>query len=194
MAMEPFIGQIQPFGFSFNPVNWVPCDGRLLSISEYEALYTLIGTTYGGDGVSNFAVPDLRGRVPIHQGQGLGLSNKVIGQKAGHETLTITQAQMPTHSHVLSIQSGGNFMISNTQGMSPTPSDTYNVIGAASDPNGSLTNNVYNNSAPNVPLNTASSYSYNVSVTGMGQSIENMEPYLTINYCICTNGIFPTQN
>lgn len=194
MAVEPFMGQIQAFGFNFNPVNWVPCDGRLLSISEYEALYTLIGTIYGGDGVSNFAVPDLRGRVPLCMGQGPGLSNRVLGQKSGHEAVTITQAQMPSHSHVLVNPTGGNFMISDSPGLSPTPTDAYNVIGAASDSNVTNTNNAYNNQAPDVQLNTNTTYSYSVSVNGMGQPIENMEPYLTINFCICTQGIFPTRS
>ena len=96
---EPFIGQIQPFAFNFAPRNWALCDGQLLPISQNTALFSLIGTTYGGDGRTTFGLPDLRGRVPIHQGHGPGLSSYVIGQTGGSATNTLTQAQMPSHTH-----------------------------------------------------------------------------------------------
>jgi microcystin-dependent protein len=197
MAAEPYVGQIQSFGFSFNPRGWVPCDGRTLAISEYEVLYTLIGTTYGGNGTTNFAVPDMRGRVPIGYGNGAstGLSQYVLGQKAGHESLTLSQAQMPLHSHVLTA-TGGTFKISAQVGTSPTPSPATATIGAA-DYNGGATgtNNAYNNLAPDVTLNTgATGGGATITTAGGGIPIENMEPFLTINYCICTEGVYPTQS
>lgn len=97
----PFIGEIRMFAFGRTPVGWQACDGSLLPISQYDALFALIGTLYGGDGQTTFGVPDLRGRVPIHQGQGPGLSNYVIGQVAGTETVTVLPTQMPAHTHTL---------------------------------------------------------------------------------------------
>ncbi len=101
---NPFIGEVELFGFNFAPIGWVFCNGQLLSISEYVALFSLIGTTYGGDGMTTFGVPDLRGRVPIHQGQGPGLTNKVIGQNGGSETITLTVPQLPVHTHAIQYQ------------------------------------------------------------------------------------------
>ncbi|RBC45205.1 phage tail protein, partial [Xanthomonas oryzae pv. oryzae] len=95
----PFIGEIRMFGFGRTPQGWQACDGSLLQISEYEPLYVLLGTAYGGNGTSTFAVPDLRGRLPIHQGQGPGLSNYPLAQRAGTETVTLTELQMPAHTH-----------------------------------------------------------------------------------------------
>ncbi len=97
--MEPFIGQIQLFGFGWAPQGWATCDGQLLSISSNTALFSLLGTTYGGDGRTTFALPDLRGRVPLHQGQGPGLSSYVLGEVLGQESVTLTTQQMPSHTH-----------------------------------------------------------------------------------------------
>ncbi len=193
MAVDPYLGQIQAFGFSFNPVGWLPCDGRTLPISQYDALYALIGTTYGGDGVQTFAIPDLRGRVPVCMGQGPGLSNYVIGQKSGHETLTITQAQMPAHTHVLTA-TGGNFMVSDQPGASATPSSTNNVIGAATESSGTYVNSAYNNLMPDTILNTGGGSSATVTISGGSIPMENLEPYLAINFCIAVEGIFPSRN
>lgn len=98
---EPFIGEIRMFGFGRTPIGWQACDGSLLKISDYETLYVLVGTTYGGDGQTTFGVPDLRGRVPVHQGQGPNLTNRPLGQGGGTETVTLTEAQLPSHSHGL---------------------------------------------------------------------------------------------
>jgi microcystin-dependent protein len=194
MASQPFMGQIQAFGFPFNIVGWVPCDGRLLSIAENTALFTLVGTTYGGDGQSTFGVPDLRGRVPIGMGNGQGLSPRTIGQFAGTESVTLLQSQMPTHSHVLTA-TGGNFMVSSQNGTAPAPSTTANTIGAAHDPANNNTNNAYNNILPDITLNTgAGSASATISVSGGSQPVENLEPFLVINYSLCTEGIFPSRN
>lgn len=104
----PFIGEIRLFGFGRTPQGWQACDGSLLQISEYEPLYVLLGTAYGGNGTSTFAVPDLRGRVPVHQGQGPGLSNYVLAQRAGTETVTLTDLQMPAHTHVAQATTAGD--------------------------------------------------------------------------------------
>src|SRR6478752_1968066 len=98
---EPFIGEIRLFGGNFAPQGWAFCDGQLLSISQFDALFSLVGTTYGGDGVTTFALPDLRGRVPVHQGQGQATTNRVIGERAGSESVTLISAQMGAHDHAL---------------------------------------------------------------------------------------------
>jgi microcystin-dependent protein len=193
MAAEPFVGQIQAFGFQFTPMYWLPCDGRALPISQYDVLFTLIGTTYGGDGVTTFNIPDLRGRVALHMGQGQGLSARPIGSMSGHESITLTTAQMPSHTHILTA-TGGEYKVSSQNGVSPTPSTTNNVIGAAFDVSATATNNAYNNQMPDILLNTGASSSATVSVAGGNQPFENMEPYLAINYCIATEGIFPQRS
>src|SRR5262247_1539362 len=98
---EPFLGQIQPFGFNFAPTGWATCDGQILSIAQNTALFSLLGTTFGGNGQTTFGLPDLRGRVPIGQGQGPGLANYTLGQTGGQETVTLITSQMPQHTHSL---------------------------------------------------------------------------------------------
>lgn len=194
MAVEPFVGQIQAFGFAFAPIGWHFCDGTLMSVSEQTVLFTLIGTTYGGNGNTTFGLPDLRGRVPLHMGQGGGLSLRQIGEASGVESVTITTAQMPAHSHILSV-TGGGYKVSSANGMVAIPDSTNNVIGAAFDSAVSNTNNAYNNLPPDVVLNTgASAGTVSISITGSGVPFENMEPFLTINYCIALEGIFPSRN
>src|ERR1700722_19289318 len=101
--MNPFIGQILMFGFNFAPIGWALCNGQMLSIAQNTALFSLLGTYYGGDGVSTFALPNLQGRVPIHQGSGIGLSPYTIGQSAGSENITLLANQMPTHNHLMGV-------------------------------------------------------------------------------------------
>src|SRR3712207_3315813 len=103
---EPFIGEIRMVGFNFAPRGWATCDGQLLSIAQNTALFSLLGTTYGGNGQTTFALPDLRGRAALHQGQGPGLTNRVIGEASGTETVTLTTNQMPSHSHGVNANSG----------------------------------------------------------------------------------------
>ncbi len=103
-GLDPFIGEVELFGFNFAPVGWMTCDGQLLPISQYTALFSLLGTYYGGNGTSNFALPDLRGRVPVNQGQGPGLTPKTIGQPGGTETTTLSILQMPAHTHAITFQ------------------------------------------------------------------------------------------
>lgn len=168
---QPFIGEIRMFGGNFPPSGWAMCDGQLMPISENEALFTLIGTTYGGDGQETFAVPDLRGRLPMHQGAGPGLNPKTIGEKSGAESVTLTVNQIPAHTHPPQSFSGS--------GDQTTP---QNGIWA-----GAATSR-YSSSAPNLAMmNTL------VGIAGGSQPHDNMQPYLTISFIISLFGIFPQQ-
>jgi len=174
----PYIGEIRMFGFGTRgaPNGWQACDGSLLPISEYDALFALIGTTYGGDGQTTFAVPDLRGRLPIHQGTGPGLSNYVLGQRAGTETVTILPTQMPAHTHTMVATTGASTAL--TPGTSLLPGavagDTFYV--------NTITGN-----------NAAAMSPQMVGLAGGSQPHENCMPTLTVQFCIATQGIFPSQ-
>lgn len=171
----PYIGEIRMFGFGRTPNDWQACDGSLLPISQYDALFALIGTTYGGDGQTTFAVPDLRGRLPIHQGQGPGLSNYVIGQRAGTETVTLLSTQIPAHTHTLVVTSGGS--------TATTPGNTL-LPGAVSGDT-FYVNTIVGNSA--APMSVSM-----LSLAGANQPHENCMPTLTLQFCIATFGIFPS--
>lgn len=167
---NPFIGEIRMVGFNFPPQGWAFCDGQLLGIAQNTALFSLLGTTYGGDGRTTFGLPDLRGRVPLHHGggSGPGLSPYSLGQNGGFETVTLTAAQMPSHSH-----------------SQPCSSD---------DPNaGSPVNNVPAAVANPVYANTANSAMAVTGAVGGSQPHENRQPYLAINFCIALQGIFPSS-
>ena len=166
----PYVGEIRMVGFNFAPVGWALCNGALLPISEYETLFNLIGTTYGGDGQSTFAVPNLAGRVPLHMGTGNGLSTRIIGELSGTELVTVTNNQMPLHSHVPQAQSAN--------GASNTP---QGAIWASS------TAAIYSTDAPNVPMRNGL-----VNPVGGNQPHENMMPFLAINFIISLYGIYPT--
>jgi microcystin-dependent protein len=173
----PYIGEIRMFGFGTRgaPNGWQACDGSLLPISEYNALFSLIGTTYGGDGMTTFAVPDLRGRVPIHQGTGPGLSTYVIGQRAGTETVTVLPNQMPAHTHTLVATSRAATAL--------TPGNTLLPAAVSGD-------DVY---VSDVTGTTPASMSaQSTSLAGGSQPHENCMPTLTVQYCIATQGIFPS--
>ena len=174
--MESYVGQIMLFAFAYPPEGWAVCNGQLLSIAEYDTLYSLIGTTYGGDGQSTFAVPDLRGRLPIHQGTGPGLSNRIIGERAGSETVTLTPSQMPAHTHAVVATSA----IANSGAPGPTvlPGAVTNQTQYVTDLTGA------------VPFSMSSQA---VSIAGGGQPHENCMPTMTMRYCIAAFGIFPTQ-
>lgn len=183
---EPFIGQIQPYAFNFAPRGWALCDGQLLPISSNSALFSLIGTTYGGDGKTTFALPDLRGRSPMHQGHGPGLSARKIGQKAGTEYDTLTVAQMPSHNHSVSVTAT---LRANSQAADhPDPANnTLSFVAATRD--------VYNTQDPDVDMHSGSVVaSGTVSNNGGSQPFPIMQPYLVINYCIALVGIFPSRS
>lgn len=166
-----FVGEIRMFGFGFTPVGWQACDGSLLPIAQNEALFALIGTTYGGDGQLTFAVPDLRGRVPIHQGQGPGLSNYSLGQRAGTETVTLTQDQMPPHTHAMPV--------STAAATSPSPA---NAVPAADSADPVYAGTSSTSMAPNA-----------VGLAGGGQPHDNCMPTLTVQIAIALDGVFPSQ-
>lgn len=166
----PFIGTIMAFGFNFPPVGWVLCNGSLLQIAEYDALFSLIGTTYGGDGITTFGVPDLRGRSPLSMGQGPGLSPYTQGQATGTESVTLLATQMPAHTHTLM---GTN--------AAPTTNNPNGAVLATAD--------VWTNIAPDSNmLGTA------VSLMGGNQPHENRQPSLVVNFCMATEGIYPSQS
>jgi microcystin-dependent protein len=172
---DPFIGEIRLFGFPRTPDGWLACAGQPVPIAQYDTLYAVIGTTYGGDGVQTFNLPDLRGRVPIGQGQGQSLPNYTLGQIDGEETHTLIEREMPTHSHAL--------LSSTTVATIATPAQTVH-LGTAS------AGNLY------APVANAAPYEVMapcVAPTGSSVGHENMMPTLVCNYCICFAGIFPSQ-
>ncbi|MFG6489717.1 phage tail protein [Roseateles sp. BYS78W] len=168
----PYVGEIRLFAGNFSPVGWMLCQGQLLPISEFETLFNLIGTIYGGDGQNSFQLPDLRGRVPVHQGQGTGLSTRTIGEVGGAETVTLSAAQLPAHTHTL---------LAST--------DTANL----STPGGAQLAATSVASYDTGPGSSAMSAA-GVGSAGGAQPHENMAPTLTVNYIISLFGIFPTQN
>ena len=171
---NPFIGEIRLFAGNFAPINWQFCDGSLVPISEFEALFNLIGTTYGGDGQNTFALPDLRGRVPVHQGNFNG-SNAVIGQISGSETVTLNTNQMASHTHQL-IGSTATATLGTPGGsaLAVTPGNSYGP-GPATSPMSALAVGVQG------------------GAQGGAQAHDNMAPYQAMNYIISLFGIFPSQ-
>lgn len=174
--MEPFIGQICAFGFNYAPRGWAPCDGRLLSIAENNALFALLGTMYGGDGQRTFGLPDLRGRVMLGVGQGRGLSPYTQGQMAGDETVTLTANQMPAHTHVM--------MASTDPQAAGNPAGSS--LGTAARGAGA---NVYSSGNSNQVMMGSV-----VTTTGGSQAHSNQQPYLAINYCIALQGVYPQRD
>jgi microcystin-dependent protein len=177
MATE-FLGAVKLFSFSFAPKGYALCAGQLMSIQQNAALFSLLGTQFGGNGVNNFALPDLQGRVPIGQGQGLGLSTYVMGQKAGVENVTLNQQTVPSHTHV--------FQASTSAGNSNNPSG--NVLATLTD-----TGDVFyapfagGFTAALMPAATVSTFGQNLPHT-------NIQPTAGINYSICLAGVFPSRN
>jgi microcystin-dependent protein len=170
---QPYVGEIRMFAGNFAPAGWAFCDGQLLPISENDVLFTLIGTTYGGDGLSTFALPDLRGRSPVHQGQGPGIQAPYpMGAVGGVETVTLTQAQLPPHSHAL--------MASGAPATSGAPQGRVLARPAAGQ--------AYLDDMPVMAMNAAA-----LGGTGGSQPHENMAPYLPLSFIISLYGIFPSQ-
>lgn len=162
--MEPFLGEIKMFGGTYAPQGWAKCDGALLQISEYQALYALIGTAYGGDGQTTFAVPDLRGRIPIHRN-----AARPLGQRGGVEFVTLTAAQMPTHNHQAMAQTADG-----------TESNPEGAVWAKS----SLT--MYANAAANGDMRAEAT-----TVSGGNQAHDNLMPFLCVNFIIALEGLWP---
>jgi microcystin-dependent protein len=173
--MESYVGEIRLFPYNFAPLGWLDCNGQLLSIADNETLFVLLGTTYGGDGVNTFALPDLQGRVPIHNGTGLGLSSYVLGQKSGSEGVTLVSSQLPAHTHPT--------FATTALADSTAPSNTV-LLGA-------LSGDTMYTTAPTqaLPVNGAM-----VGNMGSNGPHENRMPTLTLRFCISQYGIFPSQS
>lgn len=168
---QPYVGEIRMFAGNFAPAGWMFCDGSLLPISQYDTLFVLIGTTYGGDGQDSFALPDLRSRVPIHQGQGPGLSSYVIGESGGVEVVTLSPNQIPIHSHTPNASNSGG---------SDNPANNFWGNSATGKP--------YVAAPPTVQMNAGT-----ILPQGGSQPHENMIPFLCVSYIISLFGIFPSQ-
>jgi microcystin-dependent protein len=168
---QPYVGEIRMFAGNFAPAGWMFCAGQLLPISENETLFQLIGTTYGGDGQSTFALPDLRSRVPIHQGTGPGGSTHIIGEMGGVETVTLTTQQIPAHSHPLLVSTA---VATNSNPAGSVPGESPSVT-------------LYLEEAPSVIMNASA-----IAPTGGSQPHTNVQPFQCVNFIISQFGIFPS--
>jgi microcystin-dependent protein len=177
---EPFIGEIKMVGFNFAPRGYAFCNGQLISISQNTALFSLLGTTYGGNGTTNFALPDLRGRVPIHFGQGSGLSVYSLGQASGTETTTLLTTNLPAHNHSSRLRAESNV------GTTANPTDAMISVSIQGD-------RIFG------PDTTAAEVNMNIKAiseqtVGSNVPFSNLQPYLVVNFVIATQGIFPSRN
>ena len=184
--MEPFLAQIIMFGGNFAPRGWALCDGQLLPINSNQALFSLLGTTYGGDGRTTFALPDLRGRTAVHAGNGPGLSPVRLGEKAGTNSTTLSTANMPSHNHVgvLKVNSG------NATQTAATANSSIATPGSGSGRSFVATEG-FNTTAPDVSMNAGSVTTGNA---GGGTSFNNMQPFNTVNYIIALLGTYPSRS
>lgn len=179
---DPYIGQIMMVGFNYAPQGWALCNGQLIPISNNQALYSLLGTNYGGDGRTTFALPDLQGRVPMHQGNGPGLTNRSVGQRAGEENVTLNVTQIPVHNHNGSLQ----FRASSQNADESSPADHYNAVetGGRNPLNGYRSD--FDTEMGSTPFSTDNA--------GDSQPHSNMPPFLVTNFVIALQGIFPVRN
>ena len=169
---ESFVGEIRMFAGNFAPQGWAFCNGQLMAISQNDALFSLIGTIYGGDGRTTFGLPDFRGRVPVHTGQGPGLANYPMGMKSGVETVTLITPQLPQHTHTA---------LASNNGVSDNPSNNYWA--------NTTTGKAYTAPPPAVQMNPGT-----IGQTGGTMPHSNMIPYLVVSYIICLYGIYPSRN
>lgn len=170
----PFIAEIKMFGFNFAPAGNALCNGQLVPIAQNTALFSLLGTTYGGNGTTTFALPNLQGRAVMHAGQGPGLSNRVLGETGGAASVTLQASQLPIHSHALNV-------VAQADGAADRSNAVGNVLAKPSD-------SAYATGALNATMNAAT-----VGATGASAAHNNLQPYLTINFCIALQGIFPAR-
>jgi microcystin-dependent protein len=171
---EPFIAEIRIFAGNFAPRSWAFCNGQLLPISQNTALFSLIGTTYGGDGRSTTALPNMAGRAPMHPGRGPGLTSRRLGERGGSETVTLAESQLPNHHHTM-------LAASNSPGTASTPSSTT-AYGFEFGPQ------LYNTNTPDVDMAFET-----LPTAGGSQSHNNMQPYLTMNFIIALQGLYPSR-
>lgn len=171
---DAFVGEIRMVGFNFAPTGWAFCNGQLLPISQNTALFSLLGTMYGGNGQSTFALPDLQGSAPMHAGQGPGLTERFIGEASGSSTVTLLESEIPAHNHIASGVSG-------TGPTSPANNSWGTGVGRTPPPS-------YQNGNPNVTMSPNA-----LGVTGSSSPHNNMQPYLVVNFIIAMQGIFPPR-
>lgn len=176
---EPFLAEIRIVAFNFPPRGNAFCDGQILPINQNQSLFSLLGTTYGGDGRTTFGLPELRGRVPIHTGTAPGGSNHVLGQKGGEENVTLNGGQLPSHTH--------DFEVVTTDATDQFPLHPSQNMGGSRL--AKATTNMYGTGGTQQALNPAS-----VTAVGGGQPHTNMQPFLAVNFCIALQGLFPSRN
>jgi len=176
--MDPFVAEIRSFAFNFAPTGWAQCDGQILAISQNTALFSLLGTTYGGNGMSNFGLPNLQGSVPMHAGQGPGLTLRSLGETGGSQAVTLLQSEMPAHTHSVqcNVQSTGQL---------PTAGNNFPAKATGFAAGDSLYTAA---TAPNTNFNPLA-----ISVAGGSQPHNNMMPTLILNFCIAMQGVFPPR-
>lgn len=174
---NPFVAEIRMFAGNFAPTGWATCDGQIMSISQNTALFSLLGTTYGGNGTSNFALPNLQDSAPIHQGQGPGLSNYILGQTGGEQNVTLLTSQMPSHAHALNC--------SNTNGNQPSPSGNLWAKAHLSK----ASENIYAATSDSTHMNAGA-----IGASGGGQPHNNMPPYLCLTFIIALQGVYPPRS
>jgi len=186
----PYLSEIKLFAFNFPPKGWALCQGQLLPINQNQALFALLGTTYGGNGQTTFALPDLRGRAAMSMGQGGGLQNYPLGQQAGVETVTLTSLQLAQHTHVINpSQVNATLPCKNAVGNQRGPSGNVPAIEASG------VTATYSSAAPDAAESSAGIIpTLSAGNTGGGQPHGNMQPYTVLNYCIALQGIFPSQS
>lgn len=184
--MNPFLGQIIMFGGNFAPRGWALCEGQLLAISTHQALFSLLGTIYGGDGRTTFALPDLRGRTPVGFGAGPGLTNRMQGERGGLQTTTLQNSNLPAHNHAAALKVSS----ANATQSAATDGASIATPGALAGRTFTPTEG-FNTGAPDITMNTQSVETVN---SGGGQAFNNMQPYLAINYIIALEGTFPSRS
>lgn len=190
---DPFIGEIRMVGFSFAPRGWAFCAGQLMPISQNTALFSLLGTTYGGDGVTTFGLPDLRGRSPVGMGNGPGLSGIIQGEKSGVESTTLTQLQMPIHNHAAT--GAGSFSAGATpSNQTLVPSATNSVLGGSVAGSAQAAAIWSDQVIDPIPLTNPQTVTVTVGNSGGSQPVSLRNPYLGTNFIIATEGIFPSRN
>ena len=171
---QPFVAEIRMFGFNFAPTGWALCNGQLLPISQNTALFSLLGTMYGGDGKTTFALPNLQGNAPLNFGQGPGLTDRIEGEIGGEQYVTLLTSEIPAHTHLAGSSSGASGAAAPTNGVWATA--------------GRGRPSPYSSNAPNTSMSGLA-----IGPTGGNQPHNNMPPYLTLNFCIALQGIFPPR-
>ena len=182
--MDPLIGQIEIFGGNFAPRGWAFCNGQLLAISSNNALFSILGTIYGGDGRTTFALPDLRSRAPLHVQSyaGYGLSARRLGERGGRETITLSTSNLPIHTHTVQVQNAS--IATSSSAATESEPDSNFILGAAT---------IYSDRAPDGTIGTVTVPSSTTSSEGASSPVDNMPPFLAVNYIIALMGVYPSR-